>query len=94
MLKLLLCLVCALAVALAMLQLRQQELEFKHQAADLQKQIESRQGKLWNQQLQIAIHTAPNALTHTIGSDIELVPETNLPGNVGNWLAAGTPDGQ
>jgi len=76
MLKMLLCLGCALAISVAMLELRQQELELKHRAAKLQEEIEGQQAKLWGQQLQIAIYTAPNALAKTINQhSLELVPE-------------------
>jgi hypothetical protein len=78
MLKLLLCLGCALAIAVAMLELRQQELELKHRAAKLQEEIEGQQAKLWSQQLQIAIYTAPNALTKTVSQhELDLVHEGN-----------------
>ncbi len=76
MLKLLLCLGCSVTIAVTMLQLRQQELELRHRAARLQEQIEAQQTKLWNQQLQIAIYTAPNALTKTLAQhNLDLVPE-------------------
>jgi len=76
MVKLLLALLCSFAIAVAMLELRQQELELKHHAAKLQDEIESHQAKLWSQQLQIAIYTAPNAIAKTIGLHaLDLVPE-------------------
>jgi len=79
MVKLLLCLGCGMAIAVAMLELRQQELELKHRSARLQEQIEGQQAKLWNQQLQIAIYTAPSALAKTVGQhQLELVPEGKL----------------
>jgi hypothetical protein len=78
MVKLLLCLFCAFAIGVAMLELRQQELELKHRAAKFQEEIEGQQAKLWGQQLQIAIYTAPNAIAKTIGQHaLELVPESN-----------------
>ena len=68
MLKLLLCLSSAMLLAVLMLQLRQQKLELNHQANKLHNQIEAQQAKLWNQQLQIAVYTAPNAISQTVGN--------------------------
>ena len=87
MLKLLLCLVCCVVLATLMLQLRQQRLELNHQANKLHNQIEAQQAKLWNQQLQIAVYTAPNAISETVGAhDLKLVPQS--PTHVGptNWM--------
>jgi cell division protein FtsL len=69
MIKLLLCLLASLATAACLMQLRQQRLELNHQTSLLHNQIESRQARLWNQQLQIAKVTAPPALHDTIGKD-------------------------
>jgi cell division protein FtsL len=74
--KLLLCLFCAFALAVATIQLRQQELELKNRAAKLQQDIEGQQAKLWSQQLQIATYTAPNVISKTVGRQgLDLVPE-------------------
>ncbi len=67
MIKLLLALLSVFAIGVATLQMRQQQLELRHQAASLQGKIQGRQSKLWTQQLQIAIYTAPNALAKTLG---------------------------
>jgi len=76
MLKLLLCLAVAMATAIALLQLRQQHMELSHQANALHDQIESKQAHLWNQQLQIAVYTAPNAIATTVGDHgLTLQPE-------------------
>lgn len=64
--KVLICIVCVGLLAAAMLQLRQQKLELSHQLNTLHAQIEQVQIKLWNQQLQIAISTAPNTIQRTI----------------------------
>ena len=48
------------------LQLRQQRLELNYKISQLHRQIESHQAKLWNQQLQIAVYTAPNAIAETV----------------------------
>jgi len=38
---------------------------------------------LWNQQLQIAVYTAPNAIQHTVSNhDLHLVPRSPLPQGV------------
>jgi cell division protein FtsL len=87
MIKLLICLACGMLMAVAMLQLRQQELELRHQAAELQQKIQHHQAKLWQQQLEIAVYTAPNAVTRTIQQhDLKLVPESSLPLAAGDWV--------
>ena len=86
MVKLLFCLMCALAIATATLQMRQQQLELKHQAAAQQAKIERLQAKLWNQQLQIASSTAPNMIVKTVGEDLDLVPYADLPADAADWL--------
>lgn len=86
MVKLLMCLACVMAVAVATLLLRQQELELKHRATALQGQIEDQQAKLWAQQLQISSLTGPNAIRATVGSDIDLVPERDVPIHTTTWI--------
>jgi cell division protein FtsL len=91
MLKLLLCLTSAMLLAVLMLQLRQQKLELNHQANKLHNQIEAQQAKLWNQQLQIAVYTAPNAIQQTVGQQqLKLVPRSPLPAGKSNWIDAAT----
>src|SRR4051812_8009232 len=92
MLKLLLCLACSVLIAVAMLQLRQQRLELNHQANILHNKIEAQQAKLWSQQLQIAVYTAPNAISKTVGDkNLKLVPQS--PRHVGpsNWMNSDQP---
>jgi cell division protein FtsL len=89
MLKLILCLIFAVAIAVVLLQLRQQRLELNHQANRLHNQIEAQQAHLWGQQLDIALYTAPNAISKTVeGKDLRLVPQS--PQHVGpsNWMAS------
>jgi cell division protein FtsL len=87
MIKLLICLACGMVMAVVMLQLRQQELELRHQAADLQIKIQSHQAKLWQQQLEIAVYTAPNAVTKIVqDQNLKLVPEAALPMGAGDWV--------
>ena len=93
MLKLLLCLVCGVLLAVLTLHLRQQRLELNHQTNRLHNQIEARQARLWNQQLQIAVYTAPNAITQTVSNhDLNLVPQTPLPPGKPNWIDVGGGD--
>src|SRR5204863_6342224 len=87
MIKLLICLTCGMVMAVVMLQLRQQELELRHQAADLQLKIQNHQAKLWQQQLEIAVYTAPNAVTKIVqDQNLKLVPEAALPLQAGDWV--------
>jgi hypothetical protein len=75
MVKLLVCLLSGLALACVMLELRQQRRELAYQCTRLHNQIQDAQIKLWNQQLQIATYTAPNAIQQTIQQyDLTLVP--------------------
>ncbi|HEV2295174.1 MAG TPA: hypothetical protein VGR35_15070 [Tepidisphaeraceae bacterium] len=97
MIKLLLCLTTSLCLAVLVLQLRQQRLELGYQANQLHNQIEDQQAKLWNQQLQIAMYTAPNAISKTVGeAAINMVPQSPLPARKQfNWLdAANDPDAE
>jgi cell division protein FtsL len=95
MLKLLLCLASGLALAVMMLHLRQQKLELNHQANQLHNRIEAQQAKLWNQQLEIAVFTAPNAITHTVDNhDLKMVPRSPLPAKTANWIDARNPDAE
>jgi cell division protein FtsL len=73
--KLLFCLVSGLVVAILALELRQQRLDYGREAVRLHDQIEARQTTLWNQQLQIATYTAPNAISKTIArTDLQQPP--------------------
>jgi cell division protein FtsL len=87
MVKMLLCLTSALALAVIVLQLRQQRLELNYKISRLHQQIEAQQAKLWNQQVQIAVYTAPNAIQHTVSThELNLVPRTPLPTGAANWI--------
>ena len=73
MLKLLLSLLCGSATAVALLELRQQRLDLTFETNKLHNQIEASQTQLWNQQLSIAVATAPNALAAAAkGKDLKL----------------------
>jgi cell division protein FtsL len=87
MLKLLICVFCSALLGAVMLELRQQHLELNFQTNRLHNQIEQTQSKLWNQQLQIAVYTAPNAISKTVGErDLKMVPQTPLPAQKANWI--------
>jgi len=75
MLKLLISITFGLALAAAMLQLRQDYLHLNFETSRLHEQIEASQARLWSQQLRIAAATAPNAIAAKIKQDnIELTP--------------------
>lgn len=87
MLKLLLCLAGGATIGIVTLQLRQQHMELSHQTAQLHDQIRARQGKLWDQQVQIAIYTAPNAIRQTIETqNLKLTPQSPLPDSRRSWI--------
>ena len=87
MLKLTICLLAAAAIALTLLQLRQQHMELGHQAAELHDQIRNRQARLWDQQVQIAIYTAPNAIQRTVDAqNLHLQPQRPVPGTKRSWI--------
>lgn len=83
-------------VSVALLQLRQQKLELNFQANNLHKQIEDRQAKLWDQQLQIAMYTAPNAISRTVGQQkLEMVPQHPGMARKAGWIdVKGNPDAE
>ena len=91
MLKLTLCLLCAVLLAVVMLHLRQQRLELNNQANRLHNQIENLQAKLWSQQLDIAVYTAPNAISQTVsGRELNLVPASPVRVGTSNWIDTNT----
>jgi cell division protein FtsL len=73
MLKLLLCLFATVITAVCLVELRQQRLEMTHDIDKLHSQIETRQSRLWNQQVVIAADTTPKAVEKAVGShDLKL----------------------
>jgi cell division protein FtsL len=77
-------------VSVFLLQLRQQHLELNHQTNQLHNQIEAQQARLWNQQLQIATYTAPNAIQKTVGDhNLQLAPQSSQGVGPSNWINAG-----
>jgi cell division protein FtsL len=87
MLKLLLCLATGLLIAVCLLQMRQQRLELNHQTNQLHNAIAAQQARLWNQQLQIAVYTAPNAIEKTVGNrNLHLAPQNPVGLGPSNWI--------
>jgi hypothetical protein len=85
MLKLVLCLICGTATAVVVLELREQHLNLSFQTDRLHNQIEASQAKLWNQQLSIAVATAPNALAaEARGQDLKFTDGKGPPGR--SWV--------
>ena len=85
MVKLLISVIFGLALAAAMLQMRQQYLNLNYQTSRLHGQIEARQADLWSQQLRIAEATAPNAIAAKVRMDrIPLSPAARPQSK--NWL--------
>lgn len=79
MIKLLICLFSGVALALFMLDIRHQQLELRHQNAELHDRFKAQQAKLWNQQQQIAVFTAPTAISETVkGQHIQMVPQFDV----------------
>lgn len=95
MLKLLICLLSGASIGVAMLQLRQQHLELSHQTAELHDQIRGRQAKLWDQQVEIAVFTAPNAIQKTVNAhSLKLAPQSPVPGGTQSWIDTNNPDAE
>ena len=92
MVKLLLCVLSAAILAALVLQLRQQRQELGYQNSRLHDQIKDQQARLWNQQLQIAVYTAPNAITQTVTThDLKMVPQAPLPRGRTHWIDVDRP---
>jgi hypothetical protein len=85
MIKLVICILCALVIGAACLQLRQQQLELRSRLVVIQDQIERQQSRLWSQQMQISVYTSPPAVAKVAG-ELPLAPEAGLPGKAGDWL--------
>jgi cell division protein FtsL len=89
MLKLLICLFAATMMSVCVLELRQQRLELSREANQIHAAIEASQSRLWSQQLQIAIYTAPNAIAKTVGvDDLKLSPQPAIGTTHADWTAA------
>ena len=87
MVKLLICLISGALIAIGVLQLRQQNLQLGHQCNELHGKMRGKQSKLWSQQLEIAVYTAPNAITQTVANhDLKLVPQAPLPAGKRHWI--------
>jgi cell division protein FtsL len=89
MLKLLICLFAATMMSVCVLELRQQRLELSWEANQIHAAIEASQSRLWSQQLQIAIYTAPNAIAKTVGvDDLKLSPQQAVGTTSPNWTGS------
>jgi cell division protein FtsL len=93
-LKLLLVILSALLTAVCLLQLRQQKVILNHQTQELHRKINDSQAELWNQQLQVAAYTAPNAITATVNAlDVPLVPDAPVElEDRRSWIDVAEPD--
>jgi hypothetical protein len=79
-----------MATAACLMQLHQQRLELSHQTSELHNAIESRQARLWNQQLKIADVTAPPAVRAAIGKQqLQLSPLAPVGTASTTWLDTG-----
>lgn len=79
MLKLLLCIVGAFAIAAVLLHLRHEKMEINYRINQAHRRLQSLQTELWNQQLQMAIATAPAAVEKSVGQHkLNLVPAAPL----------------
>ena len=89
MLKLLICLFAGTVLSVCLLELRQQRLELSREANQIHSDIEANQARLWSQQLQIAIYTAPNAIAKTVDvNDLKLSPPPVVGTTSANWTAS------
>jgi len=81
MLKLLACILCAFLIAGSLLHMRQQRNQIYYQVNQSHRRLQNLQIELWNQQLQVAIYTAPNAIESTVGAHkLKLIPASPEPG--------------
>jgi cell division protein FtsL len=87
MLKLLLMLIFTMLLATALLQLRQQRLELNFQTNQLHNAIRDSQSELWSQQIRIAVFTAPNAISETVGDQkLKMGPQSPISNGRSVWL--------
>ena len=57
----------------------------RHQNAELHDQFKAEQAKVWNQQQQIAVFTAPNAINETVKvQQLDMVPQFSA--ERANWI--------
>ncbi len=92
MIKLLLCLLVFVATAVCLVQLRQQRLELNHECNQLHDTIESRQSRLWNQQLQIAAATTPQKIARQVENQhLRLEPLAPRGESATNWIDSVAP---
>ena len=76
-----------LSSLLVTLQLRHEHLVLSAEVSHLHNQIEQSQAMLWDQQVQIAVYTAPNAIAKTVGDrKLDMVPTAPVAASKGNWM--------
>jgi hypothetical protein len=94
MIRLLLCLLTALGIATALLLIRQQRLQLRHDQNVAHARIVDMQRVLWQQQLQIAVDTAPEALRRVRQMQANRPPADVRPEGPSDWsdLDAQTPE--
>jgi hypothetical protein len=79
MLKLLLCIVGAFAIAAVLLHLRHEKMEINYRINQAHRRLQTLQSELWNQQLQMSFATAPAAVEKSVGQHkLKLVPAAPL----------------
>ena len=90
MIRLLLCLAAALAVAVGLLLLRQQRLQVRHECNVLHARILDAQRELWRQQLRVAVETVPDALRRAAERQASAVPGDAEVAAPDDWAEFGT----
>ncbi len=71
------------------MQLRQQRLEFGHDASRLHAALSAREATLWTQQVQIATRTTPAAVRRAVGAAaLHLEPAKPVGSLPGTWATA------
>jgi hypothetical protein len=94
MLKLLICLIWTMLIGVLLLELRQQRLNLTFQVDELHNRIQATQAQLWNQQLDIAVCTAPNAVAASVKGEDMKVPIPPPTANAPKAWVAGTDTGE
>ena len=91
MLKLMICLLVGVATSVCLVQLRQQRLEYGHEASQLHAALAARQGTLWNQQVEIAARTTPGAVRRAVAAAALKLEPAKPAGTLAVWTGGGVP---
>ena len=72
------------------------QLTYRDSLRDTVTCLNAQQAKLWSQQLQIAVYTAPNAIQQTVKShDLKMVSQSPVHSKNANWTdASANPDAE